>query len=344
MREHINLLPPPLRERNKKVPKRVAQVVMSALSKKPEDRPQTAAAFASSLRAQAEGIGSLYRRAFALYSEYFPKFLRLSLIAHIPVIVCTLLMIVLELGENSLTQHGLALKVLFFIALGLLGLLQVAAYFVAASAISGMTAIIVTQLTVAPLRPVELRTAFAVLKKRWRPFLKTAIRVTLRIAIGFILLVIPGIVMTIRYALYAPVVLIEGLEKKAALRRARELAARSWRTIVIVSLLQVLIPIAVSAALGRITVTARNNGLHVIKTSTTGQIYQQLSGLINIVIVPLMSIVPALLYLKMRQLGGETLGEALAQIEEVDTKRSEWQRRMRRRLSLHTPRTNTPRT
>ncbi len=344
MREHINLLPPPLRERNKKVPKRVAQVVMSALSKKPEDRPQTAAAFASSLRAQAEGIGSLYRRAFALYSEYFPKFLRLSLIAHIPVIVCTLLMIVLELGENSLTQHGLALKVLFFIALGLLGLLQVAAYFVAASAISGMTAIIVTQLTVAPLRPVELRTAFAVLKKRWKPFLKTAIRVTLRIAIGFILLVIPGIVMTIRYALYAPVVLIEGLEKKAALRRARELAARSWRTIVIVSLLQVLIPIAVSAALGRITVTARNNGLHVIKTSTTGQIYQQLSGLINIVIVPLMSIVPALLYLKMRQLGGETLGEALAQIEEVDTKRSEWQRRMRRRLSLHTPRTNTPRT
>lgn len=56
-----------------------------------------------------------------------------------------------------------------------------------------------------------------------------------------------------------------------------------------------------------------------------------------------MSIVPALLYLKMRQLGGETLAEALAQIEEVDTQQSAWQQRMRTRLSLHTPRANTPR-
>ncbi|MFN2516186.1 MAG: hypothetical protein ABR556_08215, partial [Pyrinomonadaceae bacterium] len=70
-------------------------------------------------------------------------------------------------------------------------------------------------------------------------------------------------------------------------------------------------------------------------------IHQQVSGLFNIFIVPLMSIVPALLYLKMRQLGGETLAEALAQIEEVDTEQSAWQQRMRTRLSFHTPRTNT---
>src|SRR5258705_9903168 len=41
-------------------------------------------------RSQAEGIGSLYRRAFALYSEHFPKFLKLSLLAHLPVVVVTL--------------------------------------------------------------------------------------------------------------------------------------------------------------------------------------------------------------------------------------------------------------
>ncbi len=64
---------------------------------------------------------------------------------------------------------------------------------------------------------------------------------------------------------------------------------------------------------------------------------------INIFVVPLMSIVPSLLYLKMRQLGGETLTEALAQIEEVETKSSQWQQRMRTRLSLHTPRSSTPR-
>jgi serine/threonine protein kinase len=336
MQEHLKVAPPPLRERNKKVPKRAAQVVMTALAKKPEDRPQTAAAFASSLRAQAEGIGSLYRRAFSLYSEYFPKFLRMSLIAHIPVIIVTFLIIGLELAEESLTHRGTAIKVLFIIAVVLLVLLQVVAFFVAASVISSMTAVIVTQLTAAPLRPVELRTAFAVLKRRWRPFLKTGLLLTLRLIIGFVLLVIPGLVIYVRYLLFAPVVLIEGLEKKAARLRARQLASRSWRTVITVSLLQFAIPLAVSILLGRLSVGVnRSNGTPTHGITISREIYQQVSGLFNIFVVPFMSIVPALLYLKMRQLGGETLTEALAEIEEVDAQRSEWQQRMRTRLSLH---------
>jgi len=67
------------------------------------------------------------------------------------------------------------------------------------------------------------------------------------------------------------------------------------------------------------------------------QLWQQALALINIFIVPLISIVPALLYLKMRQLGGEPLSAALTQMEEVDAQRSQWQQRMRTRLTLHTP-------
>jgi serine/threonine protein kinase len=338
MQEHITTAPPPLRERNKKVPKRAAQVVMTALSKKPEDRPQTAFAFAASLRAQAEGIGSLYRRAIALYSEHFPKFLKLSLIAHLPVIVVTFLMVGMTLAEATIDKRGTAARVIFILILVLLVLLQVVAYFIAAASISGMTAVIVTQLTAAPLRPVELRTAFAVFKRRWRPFLKTSLFTTLRILIGFVLLVIPGIVMSIRYALYAPVVLIEGLEGKAARRRARELASRSWRTVIIITVLQFLIPMIVSALVGRFSFNVNRVSAATHNAKIVRSVYQQLSALFNIFIVPLMSIVPALLYLKMRQLGGEPLAEALAQIEEVDAQRSQWQQRMRTRLSLHTSR------
>jgi serine/threonine protein kinase len=339
MKEHIGAAPPPLRERNKKVPKRAAQVVMTALAKDPAERPQTATALSSALRAEAEGIGSLYRRAFSLYSEYFPKFLRLSLILHIPVIVTTFLLIGLELAEEFLPKGGTVTKVLFIVSMVFVGLLQVVSFFLAAATISGLTAVIVTQLSVAPLRPVELRPVFALLKRRWKPFLKTSIGVTIRQIIGFILLVIPGIVVSIRYLLYAPVVLMEGLEKKSARRRARELASRSWRTVIIVTLLQFLIPVTVSALLGRFGITgSQEGGIHVAHHSMTSQIYQQLSGLFNILIVPLMSIVPALLYLKMRQLGGETMADALTQMEDVDSKRSAWQQRMRTRLSLHTPR------
>jgi len=340
MRGHRELPPPSLRERAKKVPKRVAHTVMGALAKDPAARPQTAVAFASALRAQADGISALYRRAFALYSEYFPKFLKMSLLAHCPVIVTTALMIVLQLVLDAQPKGITAAKVVVIGALVIVALLHVAAYFVAASAIAGMTAVIVTQLQAAPLRPVELRTAFGVLKKRWKPFLKTSLGVTLRIILGTVLLVIPGIVMQLRYAFYAPVVLVEGLEKKAARQRSHQLASRSWRTMIIVWALQFLIPITVSLLLGQIHVGTRQpgapaQGIHV------QEIYKQLSSLVNIVVVPLVSIVSALLYLKMRQLGGETLGSALSQIEEVDSRLSEWQQRMRTRLSLNTPRSST---
>src|SRR5688572_10785650 len=207
IREHLELPPPPLQERRKKIPKRVAEVVMSALAKDPAGRPQTALAFANSLSAQASTIGSLYRRAFALYSEYFPKFLKLSLTAHIPYIVTTILLIVLRVAAAGQPEGWGTTKIFLVVTTVIVGLLHICFQFLAAAAISGMTAVIVTQLAAAPLRPVELRTPFAVLKKRWKPVLKTAIGVTLRIVIGFLLFIIPGLVMMVRYALYAPVAL-----------------------------------------------------------------------------------------------------------------------------------------
>jgi serine/threonine protein kinase len=332
MRAHREEKPRELRERSNKIPKRAAGVVMSALSKNPAERPQTAFAFASALRGQTEGVGALYRRAFSLYSEYFPKFVKLSLLAHIPVIISTILLIGLFIVEKYVPKGINPQKIAFICGMVIVGLLQIISYTVASGVISGVTAVIITQLHAAPLRPVKLRVAFGVLRKRWKPFVKTMIGVTVRVLGGFLLLVIPGLIMLVRYSLYAPVVLIEGLETKAARRRARELASRSWRTVIIVSIVQILIPMVVSAFVGRIRV-----GVHLQPQTLGHQVYQQVLGLVNIFVVPLISIVPALLYIKMRQLGGEPLSAALTQIEEGESKRSAWQQRMRTRLSLHTP-------
>jgi serine/threonine protein kinase len=335
MRAHREATPQPLRDRATKAPKRVADVVMQALSKAPAERPQTAFAFGSSLRGQVEGIGSLYRRAFSLYSEYFPKFLKLSLIAHIPVYIATLLLtLILITDKVLLPPGGRTQKIIMVCVTVFAGLLQMVSYLVAAAVISGVTAVIVTQLSAAPLRPVQLRSSFGLLKNRWRAFLSTAFRVTVRILIGYILLVVPGIVISIRYALYAPVVLIEGLEKKAAMRRARELASRSWRTVIIVSLLQIVIPMVVSFLIGKIRIGFGGN---LPRASLARQLAQQAMGLVNVFVIPLMSIVPALLYLKMRQLGGEPLSDAFARIEELEEQHTQWQKRMRTRLSLYTP-------
>jgi serine/threonine protein kinase len=346
MRAHREQSPQHIRERATQVPKRVAGVVMSALSKVPTERPPTAFAFASSLRGQAEGVGALYRRAFALYSEYFPKFLKLSFLAHIPVIVVSILMSALFIADKYLPKTG-PKHIVLLCGIVVVALLQILSYFVSTAVISGVTAIIVVQLSAAPLRPVRLREAIAVLRKRFRPFISTMVRVLIRLTIGYVLLIVPGLIMSVRYALYAPVVLIEGLEKKAALRRSRELGSRSWRTVIIVSILQVLIPMIVSSLVGQIRFSV---GSDLPRSNLSRQLWQQALGLLNIFIVPLISIVPALLYLKMRQLGGESLSAAMTQMEEVDKDRSQWQQRMRTRLTLPTPsgktttsKTDTPR-
>jgi hypothetical protein len=336
MRAHREEPPTHLRERTTKIPKRVAGVVMSSLSKTPSERPATAFALASSLRGQAEGVGALYRRAFSLYSEYFPKFLKLSFLAHIPVIVTSILLCGMLILDHVLPHGGIVQRVAIIGVTAIIGLLNLVAYFIATAVISGVTSIIVVQLGVAPLRPVKLRAASAIWRKRWRPFISTMIRLILRIIGGYLLFIIPGLIMQVRYALWAPIVLIEGLEKKAALRRSRELGSRSWRTLIIVSILQFLIPMVVSSLVGRIRF---GFGKGLAPPKLQEQLWQQALALINIFIVPLISIVPALLYLKMRQLGGEPLSAALTQMEEVDAQRSQWQQRMRTRLSLHTPTT-----
>ncbi|HYV24575.1 MAG TPA: serine/threonine-protein kinase [Pyrinomonadaceae bacterium] len=332
IRAHKENQAPPVRELNKKVPKRVSGVIMSTLVKDREQRPQTAMAFANAMRANADGLGALYRRAFSLYSEYFPKFLKLSFLAHIPVIIVTILALAYRFAEPRL---GLGMK----LSLGIpLALLQVVSSFISGSIISGVTAVIVTQLAVAPMKPVELRAAFAIMRRRWKPFLKTALNVIIRMAIGYILLVIPGIVVQVRYLLWGPVVLMEGLEGKAALKRARALASRSWRTIILAMLIQFCVPAIVGAAIGALigfNQTAQHT--HALRVKLTGQFAQ----LINIFVLPLLAIVPALLYLKMRQFGGETLNDVTSQLEELDSAKSLWQQRMRTKLTV-TPQSRTP--
>ena len=330
IRAHNESEPTPVRELNKKLPKRVSRVLMRTLEKNPAARPQTALAFAGAMRANADGLGTLYRRAFALYSEYFPKFLRLSFFAHIPVIMLTLILAVLQAEQSHMS------KLAFGISAGCMGLLQIPATLFAAWIISSVTAIIVTQLAVAPLKPVELRIGFEVLRRRWRPFLRTGIRIFLKIILGWILFIIPGFVMTIRYMLWSPVVLMEGLAGKPALKRARELASRSWRIIIVASLIQLVMPSIVNAIMARFIGVGRG-----VKLSPGVKVTAQFSSLTTIFVMPLMSIVPALLYLKMRQLGGETLNDAVAEIEEVDGERSNWQQRMRTRLTV-TPQNRTP--
>ncbi len=321
LRAHCESQPPSLREHNRKLPEGISRVVMSALAKDPAARPQTALSLAHSLRANADGLGVLYRRAFALYSEYFPTIFKVSLLAHIPVMAVMLITIGVRLAESrrggaSNDMVGVALEVFKNLA-----------SFVTSSTIAGVTAIIVAQLAVAPLKAVELRPAFAVLLSRWRPFLTTGVLVTLRLLLGLIPLAIPAVLLTLRYALWAPVVLMEGLQNKAALKRTAALTTRSQRDILVAVAFQFFMPKLVEKLIGINTDP---------KGGTFSKVIAELASLTSVFVSPLVSIVPALLYLKLRQFGGEPLTEVMARLADAGAGRN-WERRMRARLAPTPP-------
>src|ERR1044071_5593813 len=81
---HKTAAAPDVREKNRKVPRKMAHIVMSALAKNPAERPQSATGFASALRASWEGPTHLLRQAFALYSEHFPTFFKIALLGYAP--------------------------------------------------------------------------------------------------------------------------------------------------------------------------------------------------------------------------------------------------------------------
>jgi serine/threonine protein kinase len=294
LRSHQHAKPLPLRKKGVRIPSRVARLVLAALAKDPNSRPQTALAFSNALRAGSETLGVLSRRTFAIYSEYFPKVIKLSLWAHIPVILASLLIVVVPPGKPAVAKLG-PVPLEFGT-----GLIKTFATFVASSIISGVVAILVSQLSVAPLKPVTLRPAFAVLRSRWRPFLKTGLNASFRIYLGFIVLIVPGLLMMMRYLLWAPVVLLEDLEGRPALRRARELAWRSLGATLFATLFQLGVAGLMPWLVGRVIHLQTNH-----PDQLTQRALSELASLSSILVLPLLSILVTLVYLKMRQLEGE---------------------------------------
>jgi serine/threonine protein kinase len=332
MRMHREEPPPPLLD--KRVPKKVKALVMASLAKNPEQRPPTAAAFASALRAHSEGAGSLIRRALTLYAEHIAVFLRLALLVFAPVVFTTLLQVAL----NFLRIKGITPKPWGEIAFVLAALLNLLTTFVSTSIIIGITTWLVTQLLAVPLRPLELRPAFSALKKRLRPFLKTAMVIGLAVLVGMMMCLLPGFFLAANYALVTPVLMMEDLRGHGAFLRARELFKRSRRTVIAIVLLHFFIPFILSiitTALITAVVKAINPGGGKEAGEIVGMIQELIQLPFTILLSSLACVVIALLYWKTRLAGGETLRQAFIQFAEEETTASRWQQRMRTRF--HTP-------
>jgi serine/threonine-protein kinase len=304
---HASSKPPDLRARCPDVPRRLAAVVMSALEKDPAVRPDSAAGFGSALRASAEGSSALLRHAVSLYSDHFPTFLKLSLLANAPLILFATGVALVD----WLTPDGSGISLVSLLIL--LGM--IASNLFAYVAVAAATAPVVWQLTHAPLRHVSIATSMAAVMRRGAAFTGATLAVLSLTLVGLVLLILPGVVFLVWHSLYGPIVIMEPLSVGAALRRARVLFRRVWSTALVITALQFALPLLVWIAAVDSTFTLRFDehwqprelgfGLSM---SSGSLIYQFL----NVLVTPLAGIMNAQLYLKARHAGGEILEAGIA--------------------------------
>ncbi|HKG22895.1 MAG TPA: protein kinase [Blastocatellia bacterium] len=328
MRMHMETPPPPLRV--KRLPKKFALLVMSALSKDPSERPASAAAFSNALRARSEGAGTLIRKALALFSEQLPIFMRVALLVYLPLIVIT----VLQLTSVALAAAKILPATAATVIKVGLTIISIPVAMLITSILVGVTTRLVTQLLAAPLRPLEIRPVFAALRKRLKPFLTTVMLIHGLAFFGILLGVIPGLIIFMNYTLVTSVVMMEGLTGRAALARSKLLSKRARRTVAAIIFIQFFIPfitsLTISFVLSLIVKALKIPGT----VDVVGNIHLVLWLPLNILIGMFSSIISALLYLKTRQSGGETLKEALSVFENESMPCTYWQLRMRERLHL----------
>ncbi len=273
MDSHKDVEPPPLEVR--KTPKKLKKMIMSALSKDVAERPPTAEAFASKLRANAEGLGELCRRSLVIYSEHLPQFLLVAFMTAIPFLLLTILKVSFKFLELSEVVKDGIFSSIFGSFLG------IAAFFVqifCAAFLVGVTTWIVAQILAFPLRPISLRAAFKEAEKHWKPFAGTVTLSTLlallswgigfivgglislvvslplyffvsqalAIAVGAIIAILGavcfGLYASAIFMLIAPSIMMEHFSGRVAFRRSVELAKRSFWTVFSTSLLVYVVP------------------------------------------------------------------------------------------------------
>jgi len=254
MEAHKTIVPPLLT--GKKIPRRLKKIIAQSLAKNPADRPKDAESFATVLRAQSEGIRLLYRHAFAIYSANLQKFILIPALVLLPVTLLSITPFIFKIfqylgmiDETVVTVVGSIAAILstlaglFFGAIGL-----------------GTVTLLVTRYLSAPLRPLDVKSAFRTVKKRWKTLFGLVSLTSILTLFGFTFCFVPGLYLASRFGFVTQTVVMENLRGRAALKRSNGLFKRSpWKValltaanFILPALVSILILVFISSIIGNI--------------------------------------------------------------------------------------------
>jgi hypothetical protein len=197
--------------------------------------------------------------------------------------------VVEEMNRRSMMAASAAMGSFTLLILGLLGTLVTAffLYGVVMPLTNGALTIAVADRVLGG--NAGWREVWMLLFHRLGPLLTALIPAAVLVAFGFVVFILPGIVLGLLFAFVAPVVLIEGLRGRAALQRSAQLVSSDWlRIALMIVVLAVLRWVAVALA----SLFVPNTALFV--SSLVGD-------LVTMVLLPLPILGTVLLYFDIRR-------------------------------------------
>ncbi len=270
-------------------------------------------------------LGELLDRAFQLYRSRFGIFVGIAAVAYLPVFVLQTLTLWLPkaISPGVGTATGLATlgftAVMGFLLLVVLRLLGVAAA-------NSATIIVVSAAYLE--QPITVGEAYRRVSSMMLRVFFIMIGMGIGIGIGTVLLIVPGVILFLMWALAIPVTVLEDTGFGESLSRSRELTAghrgRVFAIYLLYFALILALEVGLAAPLG-VFVALKGGQAAVAMTPIIGVLNAILTFMIESLVTPILSISLSLMYydervrkeafdihLMMSALGGDTAGSAAA--------------------------------
>jgi len=241
---------------------------------------------ASLPRFEAMTTGALLDRAFRLYANNFALLLGITAVAYVPFY---LIMLVFQssMSFNPNDENAGWAAILYFIVFMVLWTSiafpiagGAATYAISERYLGNNVAI-----------NVALRRGLA---NFWSVAM-AQITVSIRVLIGLMLLIVPGVLWLLSYSVVVPVILVEGQKAVPSLRRSRELMkghrGKAFGIMTVMILLEAISAIGISSVLGSVLSTDSASG---------AVLHSAITNLLSIFFAPLGIVATILLYYDMR--------------------------------------------
>jgi hypothetical protein len=171
-------------------------------------------------------IGEILDRTFVYYRRHFVMFVGIAALPNLFMLVVQLVRVLI------VPRAGAPVAVLFSLAGGLVGL-------IATTFSQGATLIAVSQIQLG--RDTNVREAFARIRSQIWELVVLSLNVGVRVALGFLLLIVPGILLALKYAVATPVAVLEQRGVSGSLSRSGDLTKGDRGRIFVIYFLLVML-------------------------------------------------------------------------------------------------------